>query len=75
VHKLVAAVSGSVDKQRNVKRSEGEVRGPVLDVLRDLLKAGQHEEVIRMSRYADGNAVTLPTSEKVFDGLATPAGG
>lgn len=48
MRKLVAAVSGSVDKRSNVKRPEGEVRGPVLDVLRDLLNAGQHDEVVRM---------------------------
>jgi transposase len=39
-------VSGPSDSARNVKRPEGEVRGPVLDVLRDLLKAGEHDKVI-----------------------------
>lgn len=46
MRKLAAAVSGSSNSPRHVKRSEGDARGPVLDVLRDLLKAGQHDKVI-----------------------------
>lgn len=43
---LAAAVSGSSNTPRDVKRPEGELRGPVLDVLRDMLKAGEHDKVI-----------------------------
>jgi transposase len=39
-------VSGSRNNTREVKRPEGEVRGPVLEVLRDLLTTGEHEKVI-----------------------------
>jgi hypothetical protein len=39
-------VSGSRNNTREVKRPEGEQRGPVLDVLRDLLSTGEHEKVI-----------------------------
>jgi transposase len=43
---LAAAVSGSSNSPRNVKRPEGEARGPVLDMLRDLLTEGAHDKVI-----------------------------
>jgi transposase len=39
-------VSGSSNHSREVKRPEGEVRGPVLDVLRGLLEAGEHNKVV-----------------------------
>jgi len=39
-------MSGSSHTPRNVKRPEGELRGPVLDVLRDMLEAGEHDKVI-----------------------------
>lgn len=39
-------MSGSRTKTREVKRPEGAARGPVLDVLRDLLSAGEHEKVV-----------------------------
>lgn len=39
-------MSGSSNTQRDVKRPEGELRGPVLDVLRSLLEAGEHDKVV-----------------------------
>jgi transposase len=39
-------VSGSSNVPRDVKRPEGEVRGPVLDVLRGMLEAGEHDKVV-----------------------------
>ena len=39
-------MSGPRSKTREVKRPEGTARGPVLDVLRDLLLAGEHEKVV-----------------------------
>lgn len=39
-------MSGSRTKTREVKRPAGAARGPVLDVLRDLLSAGEHEKVV-----------------------------
>ena len=48
MRKLAAAVSGSSESTRDVKRTEGAQRGPVLEMLRDLLKQGLHDEVVRL---------------------------
>lgn len=39
-------MSGSSSTPRDVKFSEGEARGPVLDTLRSLLAAGEHDKVV-----------------------------
>lgn len=41
-------MSGTSDSTHDVKRSDGEQRGPVLEMLSDLLKQGRHDEVVRL---------------------------
>jgi len=43
-----AAVSGPDDSTRSTKSADGKQRGPILDVLRDLLAQGRNDEVLKL---------------------------